>query len=379
MIPPVDAESPPEPTPQAAASPHHAPPTSVLVGAAVGDAHRRNRRIAGALLLLLVVAAATVLGWQWWELRTRVSDVLAAHDTAIASLRAQNDALSQRHEEQATRLADQSRLVDRNGTDIVALQSRIEDTLALMSRISEDLSGGRTRFQLVAAEHLLVLANDRLMLERDVRAALIALETADTRLAALSDPQLFAVREALAQERAALRAVPQPDLTSAALTLASLVERAPRLPLVSHSPEQFKSPAARDIPDDDDASGGWRRLLLAVRTAIASLFTVRRDDNATALRLLPPESEAVIYKILVLRLESARVALWAGDTVALREALRSTGQWLESEFKADDPGVLAMRGDVERLQSLELTPPLPDISRSLAALRARLDAAAATR
>ena len=37
---------------------------------------------------------------------------------------------------------------------------------------------------------------------------------------------------------------------------------------------------------------------------------------------------------------------------------------------------MAMKSELERLQSLELSPPLPDISRSLAAVRTRLDSAA---
>ena len=38
------------------------------------------------------------------------------------------------------------------------------------------------------------------------------------RLAGLSEPRLYKLREELARERSALLALPQPDLTSAALT-----------------------------------------------------------------------------------------------------------------------------------------------------------------
>lgn len=363
----------PNPDPASASSP--STPEATRVSASPRG--RGPLRVLGLLGVLAVLGSAGAIGWQWWEQRTELSQRVASQDAALAALRAQSDTLSARLEEQSTRLADQSRLTDRNGTDIAALQSRIEDTLALMSRISEDLSGGRTRFQLAAVEHLLVIANDRLQLEHDLRAALIALEAADQRLAALSDPQLFAVREALAQERAALRAVPVADLTSAALTLSSLVERAPRLPLVSHAPSQFHSPEVRSRAEGATslAEAGWRRVVAAVGTAVSSLFTIRREDNARALRLLPPESEAVIYKVLVLKLESARMALLTGNTVAFRESLHSAANWLETEFKPEDPGVLAVRGELGRLETLDLSPPLPDISRSLAVLRSRLDAA----
>ena len=110
---------------------------------------------------------------------------------------------------------------------------------------------------------------------------------------------------------------------------------------------------------------------------MSNLFTIRREDNSNAIRLLPPEAEAVIYHVLMLRLEGARVALLNGNAVAMREQLRSTLEWLDAQFKKDDPGALAMKSELERLQALDLAPPLPDISRSLAAVGARLDDVAA--
>jgi uncharacterized protein HemX len=338
-------------------------------------ASSRRRNGLPWVVFLVVLLAAGVASWQWWEQRRRNAELESEHATQVDGLDKRLTALEGLAGEQATRLADQSRASDRNGTEIAALQSRIEDTLALMSRISEDLSGGRTRFQLAAIEHLLVLANDHLQLARDIPSALVALDAADARLARLSDPQLFPVREALAQERTALRAVPVADLASASLTLSSLIGRVPNLPLQSHAPAQFHSPDVRDDGAPEAAPEGWRRLLVAVRTAVSSLFTIRRDDNARAMRLLPPEAEAVVYHVLALRLEGARVALLSGNTVAMREQLRSAVEWLDAQFKRDDPGALAMRTELERLQGLELSPPLPDISRSLAALRTRLEAA----
>lgn len=335
----------------------------------------RGRRLAALwLLVLLALGAASWFGWQWWQQRTLLAGRAAEQVLRVQALDSRLAALETLSAEQGSRLADQSRQADRNGTDIAALQSRIDDTLNLMSRVSEDLAGGRTRFQLAAVEHLMVLANDRLLLERDVRSALVALDAADASLARISNPQLFPVREALARERTELRAVPVADLASAALTLASLIGRVPDLPLASHAPAQFESPDTREAPAQSVTSG-WQRVLSAVRTAASSLFTVRREENARALRLLPPEAEAVIYHVLTLRLEAARVALLTGNSVVLREECRSAGQWLDTQFKRDDPGVMAMDAELERLEALELAPPLPDISRSLAALRARLDTA----
>lgn len=327
------------------------------------------------MLLVAVLAGIGLAGWQGWMIYQDLQAQRAQQDQAIERLRGDVQGLSGQMQSMQARQSDLSRSVDRRGTELAALQARIDDSLELVSRINENLSGGRARFERAAVEQLLLLANDRLQLHRDVRSALAALDSADQRLAAMADPQLFSVRQALAQERAALRAVSLPDVASAALSLSSLIDRLEHLPLRAHAPTAYASPAARRTVEDgtDAQAPGWQRLLDAVREAIGRLFTVRRDDDARALRLLSPETEVMVYQVLMLKLEGARAALLAGRTVPMRESLASAAQWLDTEFKTDDSGVRAAREDLQRLQGLELAPPLPDISGSLDALRARLD------
>src|SRR5262249_38334197 len=154
-----------------------------------------------------------------------------------------------------------SRSVSRNATEIATLQASIGESQKLMGRISDELSGGRTRFQLAAIESLLLMAADRLQLEHDTSAALAPLESPEDRLAALTDPRFFTVREAMAEERTALRAVPRPDIASATLSLGSLIDRVPQLPLIAHAPSQFQYPETRGAAADGAPQSGWRRLL----------------------------------------------------------------------------------------------------------------------
>lgn len=361
---PATATSPPIPAPDPARrASRPRPPASGRIGGFL------------ALLLLAILIgggfAAWHYGWPYWQ---NLQAERQQQTATLAALRGELDALSTQLESMHARQSDLSRQGERQSSELNALQSRIGDSLELVSRISEELSGGRTRFELSAVEQLLLLANDRLLLHRDARSALAALDAADTRLAALADPQLFQVREALARERAALRAVPQPDLASAALSLSSLIDGAARLPLAAHSPTEFTAPETRARASGTaDQLPGWQRALQAVQAAARSLFTVRRDEDAERLRLLPPEAEAVVVHVLILKLEGARAALLAGRTVPMREALASAAAWLDAEFRAGDPGVAAMQVELRRLQQIELAPPLPDISSSLSALRARLD------
>jgi uncharacterized protein HemX len=327
-----------------------------------------------AWFLVLVLAGALGYGgWLFWDLRQNQLSLAQAHEHALRTLSRQATELESTTEQLSTRQSDLARVLQRESTDVAGLQGRIENSEKLMGRISDELQGGRTRFAMASVEQLLLLANDRLLLEHDIKSALVALQLADERLGQINDPRLFRVREAIAEERTRLQALPRPDLTSASLTLSSLIDRAENLPLRARvAPKQFGGSTRRSAIESPDQH--WtQRIWSAVREAVSSLFLVRRDDNSATLRLLPAEDEAVLVHVLILKLESARVALLRGNTASFRESTRSAADWLRRYFRAEDPGVIAALAEIERLQPLELSAPPPDITGSLTLLRQALD------
>src|SRR3546814_6187372 len=106
----------------------------------------------------------------------------------------------------------------------------------------------------VCSSDLLLLANDRLQIARDVPSAIVAINEADARLAALKEPRLFPVRQILSKETAALQSVTLPDYAGAALTLSSLIERAPRLPRMARVPSRYAAAAEPILVPEDRKS-----------------------------------------------------------------------------------------------------------------------------
>lgn len=321
-------------------------------------------------VLVLLILALLIGAGAWFY--ARVSTGLAVQDDSLRHLgRDLNEV-----EAQAARVeAQQSDLLaeaQRNASQIASFGARIDAHDDIVGELKEQITGGRARLQLATVEQLLLLANDRLQLERDVAAAIAAIESADARLVALKEPRLFAVRQALAQEKSALQSVPVPDYAGAALTLSSLIQRAPRLPLAARVPSHFEAAAERVLVADD--ARWYERARAAVVEALSGIFTVRRDTGPSP-RLLDVEQEALVVQVLALKLEGARVALLRGDTVSFRDLCESASTWLDLYFRDDDPGVAAAKAELERLQPLDLAPPLPDISRSLTLLRAFLQPA----
>lgn len=336
----------------------------------------RGRRLFLGLFVLALLAGLGAGGWKLWTQLRSTTETLEAEDALIRRLSYQMRELEAQTDSLARRQDDADSSVRRNGQQIAALQNQQEASQLALARIDETLRGGRARFQLAAVEELLLLANDRIRLARDAAGAIQALELADARLAGLSDPRLTGVREALAQERLALLAAPRVDLAGAALSLASLIDRAPQLPLRARAPDHFEPRAdSREDQAHLPADAEWpERVWAGMKSALSSVFRIQRETRPVD-RLLPPAQEALVQQLLLMKLEGARLALLRGEPGSFRDLVEGARAWLADYYKPDDPLVLAVDSELERLRGLELAPRLPEPSKSLERLRAVLRSA----
>lgn len=313
---------------------------------------------------VLLLAALAWLGWRGVQLLRADHEQIDTQARDLNALEVQNSKIE-------NRLLDLTDAARRNAGEVAALGTRFDEQGQVVARLSEQYQGGRTRMQMTVVEHLLMTANERALLQHDVEGAITALELADQRLAVLAEPRLFSVRRTLSEEIAALRQVPRADLTAAALTFSSLINRVPRLPLRAQVPSHFevKAAVAAAVP----AGAGWpERLWASVKQALGSLFSVHRNTGP-APRLLPPDAEALVVQSLSLKLEGARLAMLSGDAITYRDLCEASAAWLKDYFRAGDPGVLAAQAELERLSPLKLNPAIPDITRSLTLLRAQME------
>ncbi len=333
--------------------------------AASGRGESRRGGFWGGLLWAIIVLA--IIAAAGFELHRRAMPMLKERDDRIAALEQSVARAATNAESQRVRTSDLLASQQRAAGDVARFNERLEAQDEAVGQLREEVGGGRVRVQLAVVEQLLMLANDRLVVGREIAATITALEAADARLAALKDPRMFAVREAIAQERAALQAVPAVDEVGAALMLSGLIERTSRLPLSAQAPGHFTASAPEAVALPEDA-GAWARAWAAVKQAVASAFTIRRADGPSP-QLLSVEQSDLVRQMLALKLEAARLALLRRNATSLREICVSASRWLEDYFRKNDPAVIAAQADLQRLQELQLSPPLPDISRSLGLLR----------
>src|SRR5690606_30640733 len=249
------------------------------------------------------------------------------------------------------------------------LERQLEDVPARIAAAERQLAavqGGSLDAQATwlkaEAEYYLAVANAELELAGRWDNAATALELADGRLRALADPAVAPVRRQIAADLLALDSVTRPDLERVVFELASLAGRVESLPLRAVG---GASPAE---PPLDDVEPGLGRLLTSIRRAAGSLVTIERRDDAEA-RVASAERRALAHRELRTELSLARAGALQADPAAYNASLAAAAGLLERDFDAADPGVQAAAALVAELAAVDISPPRPDISRSLSLLR----------
>jgi uroporphyrin-III C-methyltransferase len=322
-------------------------------------AQERARRRPGRAALVLAIAVA-VLAWQWFDSRSRVE--------ALREQVAQRLRDSESESRDARLLAKQAQEALR---EVQAKQSQLEVKLAesqsqqvALEALYQELSRNRDEWVLAEIEQILTIASQQLQLAGNVRAALVALQTADARLARSDRPQFAPLRKVIASDIERLKAAPSPDVPGIAIKLDQLIATVDSLPLA-----QEARPAIR--PDDDmekTAGGIWQRLGADFLNELKQLVRVEhmgRPDPA----MLSPSQAFFLRENLKLRLLNARLALLARDEATFRADVKSASTWLDRYFDRKARQTASIQATLSQLGAGGTSMALPTMSESLAAVR----------
>ncbi|WP_323845891.1 uroporphyrinogen-III C-methyltransferase [Microbulbifer magnicolonia] len=233
------------------------------------------------------------------------------------------------------------------------------------SRLSELGNVSRDDWQLAEADYLLRLANQRLMLESDSRAALGLLEEVDSILRRVDLPDLYGVRQQLARDITALKLVENIDREGLYLRLAALEEQLlrvniqPQFDLATRDPAQAE-PAAQTA-DAPVWKRSWENFTQFMRDS------VRIRDGDIDPVLLSPQSEARFRQNLRLNIEQAQLALLRGDSSVYKDALNSARQLLLEYGIAGHQRDVLLR-ELEELAAEPIEADLPSLTASQSAL-----------
>src|SRR3954451_2111495 len=321
-------------------------------------AARRGSRLAVLALISVLLAAGLAL-LSWLDTRQRIGATQEELARRLRDIESDaRDARAAARQAQETTREAQVRL----GQLDARLAEWQSQQLALEA-LYQELSRNRDEWQLAEIEQVLAIASQQLQLAGNVRAALLALQLAEARLARTARPQFAPVRRALARDIERLKALPAVDLPATSMRIDSLLGAVDSLPLAYEeraAPEKKAAPAV--------ARSFWSRLGDDVWSEIRGLVVVR-EMGAPQPPLLAPEQAWFLRENLRLRLLNARLSLLARDEAGYREDLRVSQTWLRRYFDPHSKQTADALAQIKQLSSVPVTFEMPNITESLDAVR----------
>ena len=343
---------------------------------AVNGSRGRRWAIGLSLFTLLTLAGLTAtgywLGWPWvqaqWQrfedLERQLADAEAAPtepvpdvaalaraaadqriEAGLASVEAdwQRELSALRARQNAERAESVRQLSGRMG--------RVED------RMDRLLAVDRRAWLGQEAVFLTRLAGQRLLVARDVDAALALLEQADTLLRDTGEPTFEVVRLAIARDRAALAAVPRVAQLGLYATLSALIDQVDKLQL------EFEAPAAAagvavtlDAGWRAQATSGWHA---ALATLSDHLIVRRRSDEIA--QLMTPEWASLARQNIRMLIEQAQIAMLSAKQPLFERSLQRASGFVALFAEQDEERVTSIVQTLDALGGEAIAPELPEL------------------
>lgn len=273
-----------------------------------------------------------------------------------------------RHQQADANLSNQ---IQSQARTIAELQQKLaglqRSVTAQGNRLSELGNVTRKDWQLAEAGYLLRMANQRLMLEDDSRAALGLVKEVDSILREVDLPDLYGVRQQLAQDITALKLVQNIDREGLFLRLRALEDaliRAriqPEFDMAQPKPEEKGEQAQPEEAPLPPWKRGWQKFTRFLRDS------VRPIDGDINPVMLSPQSEARFRQTLRLYMEQAQLALLRGDTTVYKDALDSARELLLT-YGTPNPQRDTLAQQLAELSEQRIQAQMPNLNTSQVAL-----------
>ncbi len=323
---------------------------------------RANTRPAYLQPLALVAALALVVfAWQWYDSRQQIS--------ALQHELAQRLAVADAENKQSRGVAEQVREATREAqVKLGVLEAKVQESQnqqIALEALYQELSRSRDESLLADVEQTLLVASQQMQLAGNVKSALIALQTADARLARLDRPQLASLRKVIARDVERLKLAPYVDLIGISARIDDLMTWVDLLPLAmeARAPD---APVVKGAVDPQESA--WIRFTRELWRDMRDLVRIEKMDRPD-LPLLTPAQTYFLRENLKLRLLGARLALLAHDEKSFRTDLKAAREWLVRYYDGRDKAVVNAIVAVRQLHDSQINIEVPDLALSLDAVR----------
>ena len=323
------------------------------------------------LTFSLVIIVLLALAIQWFNARQQFKQIEKSLSHQLDDQRATN--------QQSLTLAKQAeeRSLQANARTVILEQKLAEsrNQQEALQTLYDELAGNQEKSIVSEVEQILTFANQQLQLANNIKSALTALQTADTRLQNVESRQARQLRASIAQDIQRLQNAPNVDVTGISIKLNQLAASIDFLPLLSEKLSQkvsLKSPSdnkpAQTIPRNNMTKFSYN-FISEFWQDIKNLIKIKRIDQTEA-SLLSPHQVFYVRENIKLRLLTARIALLQRDQATYRADLKIVDESLRNHFLTRDQRTQTALVNLQSLTSsnvdietLDITPSLNIVSK----------------
>lgn len=314
-----------------------------------------------SLTQLTLAVLVAIFVWQWLEVHNRINQLegtVAQRLTEVAGSNQANQTLLAQSQEQVRDL----------GAKLSLLENRFAETQAqraVLDALYQDISSNRDAAVLADVEQVLLVADQQLQLSANVKAALIAIENAESRLRRLDRPGIGELHKRITRDIERLRALPEIDLPGLNRQLEGIILAVDTLPLAQDVRPAAEAKAAVAEPREESV---WQRFWHELWLELRQLIRIE-DTRQQELPLLSPEQSFFLRENVKLRLLTAKLALMTHDQPGFRRELQTVQAWLGRYCDNTARSTQQVLKEVQQLAGAAISINVPDIGPTLDAVR----------
>ena len=337
------------------------PPVNILPSPSARKNGLANALARISLTQLTSAVVVIIFLWQWLDGHRAISDMQQQLAEKIADMNGSSKA----NQILLAQTQNQEREIFAKVTLLESRYAESQNQRAALEALYNDLSISRDETALAEVEQMLLIAAQQLQLSANVKAALIAMQSADARLQRMDRPAFNGLRQAISRDMDKLRALPSVDITGINLQLNHLIMAVDQMPLAYQQRIATETLALAAVPKNETA---WQKLLREIWQEVKQLVRIENTEKAD-IPLLPPNQEFFLRENLKLHLLSARLALLSRDEDSFRLELKTAQLWTTRYFDGKSNESMQMSDGLKKLAVSDISIELPDISASLQAVR----------
>ncbi len=244
-------------------------------------------------------------------------------------------------------------------TQVEALTKQQEAIVKIQTPTIKDWSLGEVHF-------LLQTAVQRFNLKQDQAGAIAAFKLADSLLVERGSLEFLPVRKQISEDIAAVNQYEIADVNVLSQKIDSLLEQLKPLPKPEKEELFVEELIPTKIVENGEGKNKSNGSFVDRMTATINKAVVIRKESKTLQAEMDIEAKERLYQLLSLRLETLRMMLLQGDDKNYHQQAKRIKDLTKSYYPEETNGKLLEQ--LDDLDSANLAPKLPDVSRSLSLL-----------